>query len=237
MDMESIKGVIIKELDINMWDDKTFSEFFLFSDFFFGEDGKLNVNPSTVGVAEQYQDSSLFIKEMLTRIDYPLTSEVVWNRRKFFMRLNVMFRMVKKAIEKRPELLLPSLVIKQFNKKQYRWMNNLYNPDGIVRMVTITEERRLARTSANEITPSERLQEAMSKVADVYDMIAGTITEKEIKAMNVKDRINALNKLSYIHATQKKFKPNMNFIKINTKSGSAEQLENELLNFANDDEE
>lgn len=234
---KNVKGILLREVEVASWDNEWFSEFFIFCEFFYNENGKIVVNNDTVTAAYQYRDSSWFLDEMLERIDRPVEDNVKW-KPKFYMRLNVLMRTVINGIKKKPEILSPVLVEKYRGKFQNDWMNKIYDGSGkpktTVVEITPTAEKEII-PSQGDILPSQRLQEAMGKVADIYDMIAGTITMKDIKGMNVKDKINALNKLSYIHNTTKKFKPSMNFIKINTKTGSKEELEQALLTF--DDEE
>ena len=91
------------------------------------------------------------------------------------------------------------------------------------------EEKPVVQTA--QLSPGDRLLATIEKVADVYDMVANSISQEEIDKMNVKDKINALKNLSYIHQTSKAFKPNVNFIKINSKTGSTEDLEQALLDF------
>lgn len=90
------------------------------------------------------------------------------------------------------------------------------------------------------VTPTnaaEVLVGAINNVIEIYNKLSASISEEDIKKMSVKERIGALQKLSYIHQTTKKFKPNLNFIKINTKEATAESLESALLDFNKDDNE
>jgi len=86
---------------------------------------------------------------------------------------------------------------------------------------------------------SEVLLNAINRVIHVYNKVAESITEEEIKEMKTSDKILALQKLSYIHAATKKTpsKTNMNFFKINSTKASVEDLEAAIINVNQPDEE
>ena len=88
------------------------------------------------------------------------------------------------------------------------------------------------------VTPmnaSEVLVGAVNKVIEVYNKIASSITDTDIKKMKASEKILALQKLSYLHTATKKMKPNMNFIKIDTTNAGAKELEDALLNLNNEE--
>lgn len=90
------------------------------------------------------------------------------------------------------------------------------------------------------VTPTnaaEVLVGAINNVIDLYNKISSSIDDADIKKMALKDRINALQKLSYIHTATKKFQPKMQFIKIDTTKASATDLEAALLDFNKVDNE
>ena len=95
----------------------------------------------------------------------------------------------------------------------------------------------LASVEDTNYPPSERLVMAMNRVIELYQKIGVSITDEDLMELSVNEKINALQKLSYIHATTKKFKPNMQFIKINTTKASTEKLEDALLKFNEDEQE
>lgn len=245
IDQPSLAGYLLRTDDIVKWNAETWNEYFQFSDFFYDAKGKIIVNQETVDAVEQYRTVSRFIDEMLVRIDRPFDEDMdlkVW-KNQFFMRLNNLMRTVKVTIQKFPELLIPLVVEQQRSKVQFAWMNKIYNAEGKVinanvggGVPEILQGTDMEIIPPSDVGASQRLLNAMDKVAEVYDNLANSITPKEIKSMNVKDRIAALQKLSYIHTANKKFKPNMNFIKINTNKGGREELEAALLDFGNEEE-
>lgn len=235
------KEILIKQEDLDKWDEKKYKEFFLFIDFFYGKDGKLHATKEAVLAAQQYKMASPFFAEVLEKIDVPYNPKEpeLWNYRKFFMKLQTYIRVIKNKIIKNPSVLLPSLAEEQLSKLHCAWMLPYYEKDGTPKkIVTLTTKpKELLTIDGSEISPGQKLINAIGKVADVYDMIADSISYDDIQRLDTKDKINALQKLSYLYTAMKKTPPkNMNFIKINTKTGGKEELENALLDFGNDEE-
>ena len=91
------------------------------------------------------------------------------------------------------------------------------------------------------VTPtnaSEVLVGAVNQVISIYNKIAASITDADIKKMKPNEKILALQKLSYLHTATKNSKltkNNLNFIKINTDKSSAVDLEKALVDFNRDD--
>ena len=91
------------------------------------------------------------------------------------------------------------------------------------------------------VTPlnaSEVLVGAVNKVIEVYNKIASSITDTDIKKMKPNEKILALQKLSYLHTATKKMKPtSLKFLQINTNNKTAGELENAILNFDEEEKE
>lgn len=90
----------------------------------------------------------------------------------------------------------------------------------------------------NSDNSAEILVRATNKIIDIYNKIAESIEDKDIRKMDIKTKINALQKLSFLNKSTEKIKPsNMNFIKIDTTKKSAEQLEDALLKFNSEEDD
>lgn len=226
-----VQGELLKQADVKVWTPAVFHEYFTFCDMFY-HGGKILVTLEAVLAAEQYQDASRFIYEMLARIDRP-TSMEEWDARSFYMRLNTLMRVVKQTIQKFPELLTPLTVDKQRIKPQYSWLDDIYADSGKVKQPEAVVEAPKVQTglvAMSPLAPAQRLADAMGKVADLYYAIAESITDDDIQSLSPEKKINALNKLSYVHANmkQKGLKVNFNFNKV-TKGSSVEDMEAALL--------
>lgn len=232
-----LEGASLKSAEIALWKPEIFEEYFIFTDFFYLE-GRIKVSQETIRAAEQYADSSWFIDHMLQRINRP-SDWVLWDDdpkkayQEAFGRIMRNFSMVKKVIQQYPNLLNPLTVARQRQKPQWKWMDSIYDNEG---------RSKAPEPDSQEVSvipsdsPISRLAEAMGKVADVYDMLAGSISRKDIMSLSPKDRINALAKLSYIHTSLAKFKPSKTLNLINVQNGNKDELEAALMDFNNDEE-
>ena len=88
------------------------------------------------------------------------------------------------------------------------------------------------------VNASEVLVGAVNKVIEVYNKIASSITDTDIKKMKPSEKILALQKLSYLHTATKKMRPtSLKFLQINTDKKSASELESAILNFDEEENE
>ena len=172
---------------------------------------------------------------VLKRINRPSTMEG-FKPKSFYMRMNTFQRMVKTAITQKPEILSPFTVQRVRMKPEYKWVDMLYDGNGQPRTEVLTPETNLLPTVDNPLSKSQLdMANAISDVANVYRMIAGSITYDEIKKLKPMEKINALKSLSYVHSSVGKFKPSMKFTKININKGSKEDLEAAILDFNDED--
>lgn len=101
-------------------------------------------------------------------------------------------------------------------------------------------ERSLAYNnvkSIEEMSAKEVLVDSINKVARVYNLIAESITQTEIKSMSVRDKILALQKLSHIHeVANKNIKGNSpTFQQINVFKAGREELEAAIMSGVNEE--
>ena len=97
---------------------------------------------------------------------------------------------------------------------------------------TSPENRALPDIDITPLNASETLVGAVNKVIGIYNKIAASIKDSDIKKMDIKEKINALQKLSYLHNATKvtKMSPRtLNLIKLDTSTASVEVLEAALL--------
>ncbi len=231
---------VYKMEEVLEWEPYFFKSYFDFIGLFYiGENSKFNLTRAGVEQAIRLAQTNYSFQDFLLKIDAPWKPEDKLNRR-FQMRLIAIINIVKRSVISKPEILPKEVIKENYEKKYCEWLKEIYYNDGTSRSAKTSIQIATEQFNAvNPVVPESAngvLAEAMGRVADIYNKIAISVTDKEIKGMDVKDRISALQKLSYIHNTTKKFKPNMNFIKINTTQASAEKLESALLSF-NDDEE
>lgn len=236
-------SALIKVADVHNWNEDQIEQFLKFCDVFY-EGEKITVNAGSVAIAETYRNEYPLFGDLLDRAGTGITEKNFdKNRQKFVMRISTIIRTFKNAVMAKPNLITPKMVVENFGKTHFQWMQKSYGSNGIpkdVPAVILQSTKDLGinvETVHAEITPSVRLQRASEKVIHIYDMLADSIDLKDIEKLSVKDRLTYLQKLSFVQTSKAKQKTNINFIKTNTKTGSKEELESALLDFTQDNEE
>lgn len=228
-----IDRVLSKE-EVLQWNKKQIDEIFVIFDFCY-KDHKFNVTRETILAFEQYQNSSELLKDILKRINRFSTDED-FNPKSFYMRMNTVLRMVKMSIVQKPELMSPVTVDRVRLKPEYKWIDVLYDSNGTPKGEIIEPETSLIAAPENALSRAQNdMAGALSNVANVYSMIAGSITLAEIQKLKTMDKINALKSLSYIHSSVGKFRGSVKFTKINITKGTKEELESAMMDFSDDE--
>lgn len=82
------------------------------------------------------------------------------------------------------------------------------------------------------INPEKRFLGSLLTVSEVFYEVADSITDEDIQAMSIKDKIAALSKLSFILNVAKNYKPNNVFNQVNVFGSSRKELEKAILDYA-----
>lgn len=238
-----VKDTLLRNTDVQGWDEAKFLSFLVFLDRFYeivyGK-GKLAVTVLKIQVCEQviseHPDDP--IAEFMWRVNRwsePFDGDV---HRKFYIRVANMMRIVFGYLKQNPVVVTDAIKEHCKGKIQYEWI--LSN----TRIVTTRMGAKIVEHNNTGFTGNSMenvghadadkvMLDSILKVANVYDMIASGITKKDIDKLNIKDKINALQKLSFIHTVTKNFKPNNNtFKQINIYKAGKAELEQALLDFS-----
>lgn len=232
---------VIKSAEVAKWDSTKLLQFYQFC-MLFWEEGKFRCNSGTMHNVYYANDNypEWPYKEFLHRINIWFDQKKGYNYAAFNTRFITMTRVVNSYVKKHPGLVTPEIVEILKDIPAYAWILETYKTVTTKTGATVLEvdytrndEKGFKREDQTlDLSPEKNLLQAMMKVTDVYNMIAGSITKDEIKKMNVKDKINALQKLSFINGAVQKFKPNGNtFQQINIFKDSREDLEKAILDF------
>jgi hypothetical protein len=243
----AVRNTLLRNTDVQKWESGKFIVFFTFLDRFYstheGREGKLNVTLEKIELAEkEYEENpDIDFGEFLWRIDRWCEPYDASLTAKFNVRLMTMSRVVVTYCKRHPVVITDEIREICKGKKQYEWMFTNF------RVVTTKIGAQVVEPNTLEFqgnipvqgsmpNAEVALMESIKKVASVYDMIAGSITKKDIEKLNVKDKISALQKLSFIHSATKGFKPNNNtFKQINIYKAGKDELEASLLDFAKEE--
>lgn len=129
---------------------------------------------------------------------------------------------IKEAIEHHPQRL--GWCLKQFKVVETLGGEEIVRRDVVVDQISTTKQTSLPSLQAKMMT-------SIVKVADIVEMLASGISAKDIKGMEVKDRLSQLAKLMPILTTLGKAKLNTNhFTQINL-NGSTKDVESQMLQF------
>lgn len=237
-----VKDTLLRTFDVQTWEEEKFLAFLSFLDSFYevvyGK-GKLAVTVVKIQLLEQklseFPDNPT--AEFMWRVNRwsePFDGDV---HKKFYIRVANMMRIVFGYLKQNPAVITDAIKEHCKGKIQYEWI--LTNTRIVTTKMgaTVVEHDPTGFTgnsmqAAGYANADKVMLDSILKVANVYDMIASGITKKDIEKLNVKDKINALQKLSFIHTVTKNFKPNNNtFKQINIYKAGAQELEAALLDF------
>lgn len=113
--------------------------------------------------------------------------------------------------------------------KQFKVTETLAGEPTIRRDVEVTNPG--GKSQMNMPSINAKMMTAVVKVADIVEILANSITQTEIKAMDTKDKLNQLSKLLPILTTLGKAKSSpTHFTQINL-SGSTKDIEKDMLEF------
>lgn len=231
--MGEVEKVMSQE-DVLSMSKEQMDEIFTIMDFCYDKDShKFKVSRETVLALEQYQEASPLLRDILKRINRYSTDED-FNPKSFYMRMNTVLRVLKLAVAKRPEIMSPLTVSRIRLKPEYKWVDVLYDGNGAPRQNALEPQTSILPATSPINQAQADMASALTQVANVYTMIAGSITYEEIQKLKTMDKINALKSLSYIHSSVGKFRGSMKFTKINITKGSKEELEAAMLDLDED---
>lgn len=238
------KNSVIKSAEVAKWDSAKLLQFYQFL-MLFWEEGKFKVNSGTMHNVYYANDNypEWPYKEFLHRINVWFDQSKGYNYIAFKSRMMTMSRVVNTYVKKHPTMVTEEIRDLLKDIPNYAWVLESFKitttkigADVVEFDKTRIDDAGFTKNDQRLVsTPEKNLLEAMMKVTDVYGMIAGSIKKEDIDKMNVKDKINALQKLSFINNTVLKFKPNGNtFQQINIFKDSREDLEKAILDFGAD---
>lgn len=240
----AIERQSLKYSDLEKWDSQRFVQAFKFLDCFYKPvvvkkktEWKLQVENDIIialeyRVKENAEDEFIEFIYRIGEWSEPYNPHL---SRQFNIRLSVMVGVIRKYITKFPHVL--TNVVKEYidGKPQYAWafeergkIEDKTDVAGELLTIDLTKDISVA-------TAQRMMIEAMVRVANIYNALASSIKMEDLQKLPIKDKIDAIKKLSYVHEATKGFKPTKLVINnINPKSAGKEELEHAALNFANE---
>lgn len=129
---------------------------------------------------------------------------------------------IKEAIERHPHRL--GWCLKQFKVTKTLGGEEIVRRDVVVDQITTTRQTSLPSLQAKMMT-------SIVKIADIVELLASGISEKDLRKMDIKDKLSQIAKLMPILTTMGKAKMTAgHFTQINL-NGSTKDVESQMLAF------
>jgi hypothetical protein len=236
----AVRGALPRRREVAEWKEQQFLDFINFIEHFCEpKRGTLSVivTKAKWEAAEKTLDLPYHPwQEILYRIDR-LTKDTRFNAGSIYIRIAAYNRAVlgylknnpaavtdemRKKIEPNPRL---NWCLKQFTDTTTKIGTDIVLPH--TTDATGSYPKPIAHRSGEKM-----MLEGQMRVFNLFEIIAGSIKAKEVKELDVRDKISALQKLSFIFNAAKSFKANsQTFINLNVNAAKREDLEKALLDF------
>lgn len=233
----AVEGTLPRKRDVQLWSHDRLMDFFRFVTYFM--DGDV-VRPT--GKNRGWLETEMAVHpthpwaEFMWRINV-FTRNRQGTDRKFYYRLSATMRLIGMYVKSNPALMTDEMRGLLGKNPRLNWIiphfkavKTRLGPEVVVPDTRMTVGFQKETTKA--LNPEVSYMESMLKAANVFDMIVTSIRKSEIAEMTVKDKVNALSKLSFVFSQARNMKPNSQVFKqINVYKASKEELETAIMDF------
>lgn len=239
----AVQGTLPRKREVQEWSHDRFTDFLAFVTFFVDKD-IIKVTKVKRQAVEEYLNIDYHPwQEFLYRINCPLDNPEATDR-KFYYRLASMIRLVGGYLKQNPALVTEEMKEGIKDNPRLNWIIPHYKVVDtaigaeVVVPATLDTTTFVKRTTS-PLNAEVTFMETMLKTANLFDMIVSSIKPSEIRSMDIKEKIAALSKLSFIGTNLRQMKPTTQVFKqINIHKANKEDVEKAILDFAqegNDD--
>ena len=175
-------------------------------------------------------------QEILYRLDR-LTKDTRFNAGSCYIRIAAMNRSVLGYLKNNPAAITETMRKSIEPNPRLNWCLRNFADKTTKIGAEVVELAKVDATGSypkpiGQRSPDRIMLEGQLKVFSIFEMIAKSINSKDIKEMDVRDKISALQKLSFIFNVASRFKANsQTFINLNVNAAKREDLEKALLDF------
>lgn len=236
----AVRGSLPTRREVAEWKEKQFLDLFDFINLFIEPNRK---SVSVIVTKEKWAAAEKVLElpyhpwqELLYRIDR-LTKDTRFNSGSIYIRIAALNRAclgylknnpaaitedMRKIIEPNPRL---NWCLTHFNDSTTKIGADIVLPNH-------TDATGVYPKPINVRSPDKIMLEGQMHVFNLFELIAKSIKPGDIKDMDARDKISALQKLSFIFNVANKFKANsQTFINLNVNAAKREDLEKALLDF------
>ncbi len=227
--------------DLSEWTDKKFIFFLNFLLFFLLKSDKTErfSAPRVKRIeAEHFLETPNHpYQEFLYRINQ-FTFDPNSSDRKFMFKFQTLYRAVLYYLRANPALITAEMKKLMESTPRLKWaMSNtkvITSELGVDVVVADTKDNS-SIVSKEMTVPSleKRMLDALLKTVNVYEMLSTSLTQREIKQMDAKDKLMALARFSPLFNMVKSFRPNVTLFKnLNVHVANKDDLEQQMLDYA-----
>ena len=228
----AVRGHLPTRREVAEWTEKQYLDLFDFINFFI-EPNKKTV--SVIVTKEKWLEAEKVLslpyhpwQELLYRIDR-LTKDTRFHSGSVYIRIAALNRAVLGYLKNNPAVITDAMHKVIEPNPRLNWCLRHFTD---IVLPNSTDATGVFPKPITQRSPDKMLLEAQLQVYNIFELLAKSIKPSELKDMYVRDKINALQKLSAIISSGSKFKANsQTFINLNVNSAKREDLEKALLDF------
>jgi len=237
----AVQGILPTKREIQNWPHDKFMDFLGFVDFWVvGDMIKVTEAKRTEMEKLAFETPHHPWQEFMWRIDHFLLNPEATSR-KFYYKLAAMIRQVGTYLKQNPAMVTDDMKAIIEPNPRLKWILPQFKIiETKIGAETIVPDTQESVGFENKNVPMQvdaelSIMASMFKAANVFDMLVSSIKPSEIKSMEVKDRINAMSKLSFVFNQAKNMKPNARVFKqLNIFRAEKEDLEKALSDFTDE---
>lgn len=237
-----VEGKMPSQKEMSGWGHDRWLDFLRFCEFFLEEDKykeeSYKVTKEKREMLEEMILGTHVWSEFIYRIGLWMDSST---ERQFYYKLAAMVRLVLTYLKRHPALV-DDEIRKMIEKhpKRMGWVLRQYKLDDVNGVPSVSRDTRVMDGNKMEQTKLPSLQvkimNSMIKIADYYEIIANSLSAKEIKRMSVMDKVKALKDLHPMLTSQKNKIGSNHFTQININQNNAKALEESMLSYIKQNE-
>jgi hypothetical protein len=236
----AVRGTLPRRREVAEWKEKQFLDFFEFVEHFCEErKGTVSVIVTKEKWAKAEEVLSLPYhpwQEILYRIDR-LTKDTRFHSGSIYIRIAAYNRAVLGYLKNNPAAVTDAMRKAIEPNPRLNWCLSHYKDattkiGAEIVLPATTDATGVYPKPIAQRSPDRMMLEGQLHVFNLFEIIAASIKPKDVKDLDVRDKISALQKLSFIFNAAKSFKANsQTFINLNVHSAKKEELEKALLDF------